>query len=125
MNLLLDTHVLLWSLGSPERLSARTRALLVDPDNVIFASVVSAWEIEIKRALGKLRAPSDLADQLERRRFTELPVHLRHVDALAELPPLHADPFDRMLVAQARCDHLAIVSGDAKVRGYPVKVLAP
>ena len=120
MRLLLDTHVLLWCLSAPNELRADTRDKLQDPDNVVLVSTVSAWEMAIKRALGKLRAPADLEEQLRRRRFTELPLHLRHVRALRDLPPLHRDPFDRMLVAQAVADDLALVSRDTRVQRYPV-----
>jgi PIN domain nuclease of toxin-antitoxin system len=120
VRLLLDTHVLLWCLSAPAELRADTRAKLQDPDNIVLVSTVSAWEMEIKRALGKLRVPADLAERLRQRRFTELPLHLRHVRALRDLPPLHRDPFDRMLVAQAIADDLALVSRDARVQRYPV-----
>jgi PIN domain nuclease of toxin-antitoxin system len=123
MNLLLDTHVILWCLSAPAKLHADTRDKLQDPGNAVFVSAVSAWEMEIKRALGKLRAPADLAEQVRQRRFTELPLHLRHVRALRGLPRLHRDPFDRMLVAQAIADNLALVSHDERVRAYPVKSL--
>jgi PIN domain nuclease of toxin-antitoxin system len=120
MKLLLDTHVLLWCLSAPNELATDTREKLQNPDNVVLVSAVSGWEMEIKRALGKLTAPSDLAEQLRRRRFIELPLHLRHVRALRDLPLLHRDPFDRMLVAQAAADDLALVSRDARLKRYPV-----
>ena len=120
MKLLLDTHVLLWCLSRPSALRADTRAKLEDPDNLVLVSTVSAWEMEIKRALGKLRAPPDLDEQLRLRRFTELPVYLRHVRTLRDLPPLHRDPFDRMLVAQALADDLTLVTHDKRVQRYPV-----
>ncbi|MBI5482158.1 MAG: type II toxin-antitoxin system VapC family toxin [Deltaproteobacteria bacterium] len=123
MKLLLDTHVLLWALGRPQRIRAETRRRIEQPDHLVFVSVVSAWELEIKRALGKLRAPPDLAAQLTRLRFTELPVRLRHVDALRDLPPLHRDPFDRMLVAQAVADGLTLVTADDRLRAYDVTTM--
>jgi PIN domain nuclease of toxin-antitoxin system len=123
MTLLLDTHVLLWALSRPRDLSREVRARLESPANTVLVSVVSAWEIEIKRALGKLRAPHDLTVQLQRLRFTELPLHLRHVDFLRGLPELHRDPFDRMLVAQAMADDLTLVSADDRVLAYPVRTL--
>ena len=86
-------------------------------------SVVSGWELEITRALGKLDAPDDLEDQLVQRRFTELPLRLRHVKALSQLPDLHRDPFDRMLVAQCLADELVLVSHDERVLSYPVNTL--
>ncbi len=120
MRLLLDTHVLLCCLSAPKELATGTREKLQDADNVVLVSAVSAWEMEIKRALGKLKAPADLEEQLRRRRFVELPLHLRHVRALRDLPPLHRDPFDRMLVAQAVADDLALVSRDTRLERYPV-----
>ena len=123
MKILLDTHVLLWCLAAPERLRPSVRTQIEDPDNTVYASAASAWEIEIKAALGKLQAPADLADQLRLRRFIELPVHVRHVRALRTLPPLHRDPFDRLLVAQAIVDDLSLVTRDERVRAYPVRSL--
>lgn len=123
MKLLLDTHVLLWALASPERLSDKARAAIVEPRHAVFVSAASSWEIEIKRALGKLRAPPDLERQLKDRRFVELPVRVRHTEALRDLPPLHRDPFDRMLVAQALVDDLTLVSADEQLRAYSVRTL--
>lgn len=123
MNLLLDTHVLLWCLGAPARLARETRKKIEKPDTVVFVSAASAWEIELKRSLGKLRVPGDLEEQLQEKRFTELPVRARHVQALRSLPALHGDPFDRMLVAQAATENLVLVTADSKVRAYPVRTL--
>ena len=124
MKLLLDTHALLWALAHPGELTAEARRRLQDPSNTVFVSVASAWEMEIKRALGKLDAPADLSEQLQRQRFTELPVRLRHTQALRGLPPLHRDPFDRLLVAQALADDLVVVTRDARIRAYPIRSIA-
>lgn len=121
MKLLLDTHALLWALARPGELAAEARRRLQDPANTVFVSVASAWEIEIKSALGKLDAPSDLAEQMQRQRFTELPVCLRHIRSLKGLPGLHRDPFDRLLVAQALADELVVVTRDARIRAYPIR----
>jgi PIN domain nuclease of toxin-antitoxin system len=123
MSLLLDTQVLLWCLASPGRLGRDARRRIESPSETVYVSVVSAWEIELKRRLGKLRAPADLEDQLKDKRFIELPIHLRHVSALASLPELHHDPFDRMLVAQAQTDKLTLVTSDDQVLAYPVTTL--
>lgn len=123
MKLLLDTHALLWSLSDPDQLDAATRRRIESPENVVFASAVSVWEIEIKRALGKLRAPDGLAGEIARARMTELPLHVRHVERLRGLPSHHRDPFDRMLVSQALADGLTLVTRDAKMRGYGVTTL--
>jgi PIN domain nuclease of toxin-antitoxin system len=121
MNLLLDTHALLWALSAPRQLAAQVRELIERPDTTVLVSVVSAWEMEIKRALGKLDVPDDLETQLKRLRFQELPVRLRHVQRLRQLPDLHRDPFDRMLVAQAMVDGLTLITRDRDVMAYPVK----
>jgi PIN domain nuclease of toxin-antitoxin system len=121
---LLDTDVLLWALASPDRLGVEPRRLLERAATMVFASAVSAWEIEIQRGLGKLRAPIDLAAELRVVRFTELPLHLRHVQALGRLPNLGGDPYDRMLVAQAIADDLTLVTHDGRLCEYPVKTLA-
>lgn len=121
MKLLLDTHALLWALARPAELASEARRRLQDPGNTVFVSVASAWEMEIKRALGKLDSPSDLSEQMQRQRFTELPVRLRHIQALPGLPALHRDPFDRLLVAQAIADELIVVTRDARIRAYPIR----
>ena len=123
MKLLLDTHVLLWCLGDSTRLRAEVRRAIENPDNLVFASVVCAWEIEIKRQLGKLDVPDDLEDRLRSIRFAELPVRMAHVSQLRSLPPLHRDPFDRMLISQAIAHGLAIVTPDPSITQYPVRVV--
>jgi PIN domain nuclease of toxin-antitoxin system len=123
MSLLLDTQVLLWYLGHSERIGQRARRRIDQASAVVFVSVVSVWEIEIKRALGKLRAPNDLEQSLAEKRFSELSLRLTHVAELASLPSLHRDPFDRMLVAQARAEQLTLVTADEQIRRYDVKTL--
>lgn len=124
MRLLLDTHVLLWAVTEPERLSASTRSALVASRNTLYLSAVCAWEIEIKRATGKLETPASFDDELARLRLEELPVRLAHTRALRDLPDHHKDPFDRLLVAQARCESLVLVTADPLVRRYPVRTIA-
>jgi PIN domain nuclease of toxin-antitoxin system len=119
MNLSLDTHVLLWSLSSPERLSKVARSAIENPGNIVFVSTAAAWEIEIKAALGKLRAPSDLANQIAAANFQELPITIAHALALKQLPNLHRDPFDRIMLAQARAAGLTFVTADPEVLQYP------
>ena len=123
MNLLLDTHVLLWWL-SAERLSPKARAAISSADSSVWVSTATVWELSIKSSLGKLRAPEDLAEQLAHHQFEVLPIGLTHALAVRSLPPLHADPFDRMLVAQAQCDELVLVTRDKNVKRYAVEVLS-
>ena len=121
MRLLLDTHVLIWwDVGA--RLSREARNAIRDADEV-FVSAASAWEIAIKTALGKIVSSRTVSDAVQTSGFTELPVLFRHADALAALPPLHRDPIDRLLVAQAHVEKLTIVTRDALVSQYAVKVI--
>jgi PIN domain nuclease of toxin-antitoxin system len=123
MNLSLDTQVLLWTLSAPERLSAVARSAIEDPANIVFVSAAVAWEIEIKAALGKLRAPSDLLQQLAAANFQELPITIAHALAIKQLPNLHRDPFDRIMLAQAKAAGLTFVTADPDVLQYPAAFL--
>lgn len=123
MNLLLDTHVLLWALADDPALSGQARDAIVDGRNRVLVSAASAWEITIKAALGKVRAPDDLLVQLERARFEPLDVTIPHTLAVGALPGHHADPFDRLLVAQARTERLTLVTRDGDIARYDVATL--
>lgn len=123
MSLLLDTHVLLWWLDDSEDLSNKARDAIADGKNMVCVSAATVWEIEIKRALGKLEAPGGLLSELERHRFTPLAITHAHAEAAARLPRHHTDPFDRMLVAQARIEGLALVTRDARIARYRVRRL--
>jgi PIN domain nuclease of toxin-antitoxin system len=123
VRLLLDTHVLLWWLAD-ERLSAQARQAIGDADNTAFVSAASAWEISIKKALGKLTAPDDVEQQVESGGFLPLPITIGHGVAAGELDRHHDDPFDRMLIAQARAEGLTIVTRDRVFSDYGVSLLA-
>jgi PIN domain nuclease of toxin-antitoxin system len=124
LRLLLDTHALLWALAIPGNLPAGIRAAIEDPTNKVFVSAACVWEMAIKQARGKLRYPADdIAVALRSASLLELPVMVRHAEAAASLPPLHRDPFDRMLVAQAQVEGLSLVSRDPAIRQYQVTVL--
>lgn len=123
LNLLLDTHVLIWVFSSDARLSKRARASIAAGSNQVFVSAATAWEITIKRALGKLEAPDDYVDGLRLYRFTALDVTTQHALAVRELPPHHDDPFDRMLIAQARVEGLTLVTRDRRMSAYDVRLL--
>ena len=124
MQLLLDTHVLLWSLAGDERLGERAVDLIEDGRNVVYVSAASIWEISIKRSLGKLRVPGDVLAEVDAASFIRLPISFEHADAVAALPDLHADPFDRMLIAQARTDRLTLMTHDVVMRRYDVQLIA-
>lgn len=121
MTLLLDTHVLLWWAGDDARLGERARRALARED--VAVSAVSGWEIEIKRALGRLDAPDDVAGLLAEQGFRELPLSLGHAIAAGRLPRHHDDPFDRALVAQARSEGLGLVTADRSLAQYDVRLL--
>jgi PIN domain nuclease of toxin-antitoxin system len=129
MRLLLDTHIALWAIADSPRLSGKARRLIDDPDNQIVISAATIWEISIKHALA-CGGPNDMpisgAEALGYFRdagFEILPISPAHAAAVEELPPLHADPFDRMLVAQASVERMRLVSGDADIARYGVDVV--
>lgn len=119
MTPLLDTRILLWWLADDRRLSADVRGLITTAP-IVVVSAASAWEIALKRALGKLRAPADLAAVVARCGFSPLPITLQHAEAAGALPRHHHDPFDRMLIAQAEVEGLVIVTLDDRFRDYGV-----
>jgi PIN domain nuclease of toxin-antitoxin system len=120
MMLLLDTHVLLWWLVDPKQLSRAARKAIQDGANPVYISAAVAWEIAIKKALGKLDAPDDLEDAMEANRFLSLPITIPHALAVRSLPHHHRDPFDRMLIAQALHEGLRLVTRDSEIAKYPV-----
>jgi PIN domain nuclease of toxin-antitoxin system len=124
VRLLLDTHALLWAVSDPDALTERTRDAIRDGRNDVLVSAASVWEIAIRRALGRLTAPDDLGDVLTSARFGPLPISLEHANLAGSLPPHHRDPFDRMLIAQARLESLTIVTRDARFALYGVQLLA-
>jgi PIN domain nuclease of toxin-antitoxin system len=122
VKLLLDTHTLIWMATDPGQLSEPAATAITDPTHDVYVSAVSGWEISIKRARGRLRFPDVNREMLRALRLTELPVTLRHTAGIAALPDHHRDPFDRMLVAQARTDDLTIVTRDPAIASYDVAV---
>lgn len=122
MRLLIDTHAALWLLAEDERLSAQADRLLTDPANEVLLSAAAVWEVAIKRSLGKLDAPDGFAARLLDGGATPLPVTVEHAEAVRALPWHHRDPFDRVLIAQARIEEAALVSSDPRVGLYDVRV---
>lgn len=122
MKLLLDSHLLLWAAGTPERLSAAARALLEDPDSELLFSAASLWEIAIKRALGREDFQVDarvLRRGLLDNGYAELAVTSEHAVAIDTLSPIHRDPFDRLLVAQAQVEGITLLTSDESIARYP------
>ena len=127
MRILLDTHVFLWAITNESRLSPAQRDLFLNEASDLFLSAASVWEILIKTGLGWLPMPTPSTDyigkQMEKNRIALLPIRVAHLAELENLPPLHRDPFDRILVAQARAEKMPLLSADAAIRQYPVEIL--
>ena len=122
MKLLLDTQLLLWAAGQPERLSTAARKLLNDPHNELLFSAASLWEIAIKNSLGRedFRVePRLLRRGLLDNGYVELPITSQHAVSIDSLPPLHKDPFDRLLLAQALSEGVTLLTHDAQLTEYP------
>ena len=124
MNLLLDTHVLLWWLDDPKTLlSEQASTAIEDQDNQIIVSVASAWEIAIKKTLGKLESPDNLKELIADAEFELMPIDYEHAWQVKNLPLHHRDPFDRLLVAQATVENLTLVTRDSYLEAYNVPIL--
>ena len=117
MRVLLDTHLVLWALAAPERLPGAAHRLIERAD--VYVSAASIWEISIKTSLGKLSAdPREVLAALDPAGFLPLPIAAEHAARVADLPPVHRDPFDRLLVAQARVEPMRLLTTDAVLAGY-------
>jgi len=125
VKLLLDTHVFLWWLADDKRLTAGEREAIRDPENDVYLSAASVWEIVIKQALGRLRTPEPASAAALRLGLQPLPITFEHAEATAALAPLHNDPFDRLLIAQAKVESLTLASHDPAIRAYPGLAVLP
>lgn len=127
MKVLLDTHAFLWWITDDDQLSTLARGAIGAPDNQVFFSAASAWEIITKSRIGRLPLPEPvdgfIARHLEENAFQPLSITMRHTFELETLPDLHRDPFDRMLVAQALAEEMPLVTGDQAVQAYPVTTI--
>jgi PIN domain nuclease of toxin-antitoxin system len=121
--LLVDTHAVLWWLADDPVLPEAARAALADPGHELLVSAASLWEVAIKRATGRLEAPDELPELIAEEGFAWLSVSARHAWEAGGLPFHHRDPFDRLLIAQARVESLAVVTGDPRFGAYGVPVL--
>jgi len=118
LRILLDTHLLLWWLEASPLLSTQAREIIRDPENTVFVSAVSLWEIWLKQSLGKLRLPDDFTERLAAESFERLPLTASHTRPVSLLPWRHRDPFDRMLVAQAQVEKLVLLTADDALTAY-------
>lgn len=130
MKYLLDTHVFLWACVEPEKLSSDSMEIIKNPNNILFLSSASVWEISIKMKIGKLKILNENLDfktfiekSLEALELKELPILNKHVFSLYHLPDIHKDPFDRILIAQAKSENLILITNDTQIKKYNVKTL--
>jgi PIN domain nuclease of toxin-antitoxin system len=127
VRVLVDAHAVMWATLDDDRLPSGVRSLIADGRTRVVVSVATTWELMVKALAGRLRLPEPPEDffrgLIDAFDYEVLPVEQRHVDALPELPDIHGDPFDRMLVAQAIVEGLEIVTGDAAIRAYPVRTI--
>jgi len=123
VRILVDTHVLLWWLAADPALPDVARTAIADPENAVVVSAASAWEIAIKKAAGRLDTPDDLEDALRANDFETLAISVAHALGAGRLPPHHANPFDRMLIAQAQAEGLTLVTVDQRFPEYDVSLL--
>ncbi len=127
MRVLIDTHCWLWALSDPSRLGSAARELLEDGENEIVFSAVSAWEIAIKTGLGKLKLPEPVsgfvAARLAEYRMVPLPIYHTHALHVTTLPPLHRDPFDRLLIAQSQIEKLPLLTADPQLLPYGLEIV--
>ena len=123
MNLLLDTHVLLWWLDDYLTLSKKAKDAIADGKKLVFISAVVIWEITIKQKLGKLEIPNNFRKVLDSQPFEQLDITVEHAHAVGDLPAHHRDPFDRMLVAQTKVEHLTLVTRDIRLKKYKIPII--
>ena len=126
MKLLLDTHILLWAAGEPEQLSSKAKALIEDPENQLYFSAASLWEISIKNKLGRSDFKVDLAvfrRNLLDNGFEEIAINSAHAVGVDALPNIHKDPFDRMLIAQTTVEGVTLMTADSVIAEYPVAII--
>ncbi len=122
MNILLDTHIVIWWYEDPKKLSEDARKLIEDRANILFLSPVVLWEISIKQSLNKLKVPESLIKKAIQD-LIEIPIMIRHTQVLGKLPLIHSDPFDRILIAQAKADDLHLMTRDKQIAKYDLKLI--
>jgi PIN domain nuclease of toxin-antitoxin system len=123
MNLLLDTHALLWWLDDNPTLSVKARAAILEPTNVVFVSAAVIWEIRIKQSLGKLKIPKNFQAVIEAQPFESLDITSEHAHKIISLAKYHRDPFDRMLIAQAIVERFTLITRDKNIMKYEISYI--
>lgn len=123
MRYLLDTHVFIWAMEKKKRLPESIKNEITNPDNIIFISVATVWEIIIKSAKKKLKTPKDIKGDIAASNFQLLSIEVEHVLGIKELPGIHKDPFDRILISQAKIENLTLITSDEKIWKYKTPLI--
>jgi PIN domain nuclease of toxin-antitoxin system len=123
VNYLLDTHIILWWLTNPKLITPRAHKIISDKDNRIFVSTASLWEMAIKKSLGRLTLPRNIVEILQTEGFQIISIEHEEALGISDLPQIHQDPFDRMLVMQAKLYSCALITRDKNIMGYPVNTI--
>lgn len=123
MKILLDTHAFLWWMENNPTLSKQARKAIEDSSNMVFVSAITVLEIAIKKSIGKLTAPDNLEEELVNNNFEQLPITIAHAQAVGSLPFHHADPFDRVLIAQTQIEALTLISRDNNIKKYGITIV--
>ena len=123
MNLLLDTHVLLWWLDDNPTISRLAYSSIATGKNIVFYSAVTIWEIRIKETLGKLKIPDNFEEVLKKQSFESLDVTVEHAHSIRSLPDIHTDPFDRLLIAQTKFEKMTLVTRDTNIKKYGISFI--
>lgn len=120
MNYLLDTHIILWWLTNPKQITAKASKIISDKENTIFVSSASLWEMATKKSLGRLTLPRNIVEILQTESFQIMPIGAEEALGVSDLPQIHQDPFDRMLVMQAKLHNCVLITRDKNLMDYPV-----
>lgn len=123
MNYLLDTHIILWWLTNPKQIAAKASKIIANKENNIFISTASLWEMAIKKGLGRLTLPINIVEILQTEGFQILPINHEEAMGIGDLPQIHQDPFDRMLVMQAKLYNCVLITRDKNIMDYPLITL--
>lgn len=123
MKALIDTHVLLWWLEDPGLISPKARKIIENARNFVFYSSAVIWEIILKQSIGKLKIPNEFYGLLDGQNFTPLSINIEHAFALKDLPGLHSDPFDRIMVAQALYENMVLLTRDRNILKYDIQTI--
>lgn len=121
--ILLDTHAIIWWLAEPELLSKKQFDIISEPSSQVFISAASIWEIRIKESIGKIEVPQNFLDLIKDEGFQFLAINESHADYVSSLPLIHKDPFDRIIIAQAKLEKLSLVTSDKSFEGYEVEII--